>query len=257
MNWIPTIAIGVFGLIFVGVTGGLAVFFYLKLQKFAAVALTPVADVQGPTGKVQGKVVADEDALMKAPFSNVECVGYYLRVEEMQERLVTETVGNRRVTRMQREWVAVFTHVDAIEFAIKDKSGSADVDLSGVGALDISKTENVEQGALNYGGKAWRRLEDEFDEFRRFRRGEYRAVEQLILPGEKLLVFGPVSTKGDHPEFRVNKKKGDQELTVTDRSDEEVTSRYKKFAVGFAIASCALCLLFVGLAVAVNLLMKK
>lgn len=253
---IPTIIIGVFGLIFVGVTGGIALFFFRKLQKFTAVALTSVADVEPPTGKVQGKVVADEDGLMKAPFSNVECVGYYLRVDEMQERLVTETVGNRRVTRLKREWVPVFHHVDAIEFAVKDKSGSADVDLTGVGALDISKPENIEQGQLSYGGKAWRRLEDEFDEFRRFRTGEYRAVEQLILPGDKLLVFGPVSTRGDRPEFRINKKKGANELTLTDRSDEEMTSRYKKFALGFAIASCGLCLLFVGIAVFVNLMMK-
>ena len=252
---LPTIIIGVFGLIFVGVTGGIAVFFFLKLKKFTSVALTRVADVEGPMGKVQGKVVADEDQLMKAPFSNVECVGYYLRVEEMQERLVTETVGNRRVTRMKREWVPVFHHVDAVEFAIKDKSGAADVDLTGVGALDISKPENIEQGQLSYGGKAWRRLEEEFDEFGRFRNGEYRAIEQLILPGDKLLVFGPVNTKGERPAFRLSKK-GAKELTLTDRSDEEMTSRYKKCAVGFAIASCGLCLLFVGIAVFVNLMMK-
>ena len=47
-----------------------------------------------------------------------------------------------------------------------------------------------------------------------------------------------------------------KELTLTDRSDQEMTSRYKKFAIGFAIASCGLCLLFVGLAVLVNVLMK-
>ncbi len=253
---IPTIIIGVFGLLFVGITGGIAVFFYLKLQKFTSVALTRVADVEEPMGKVQGKVVADEDELMKAPFSNVECVGYYLLVEQMQMRMVTETVGNRRVTRMKREWVAVFNHVDAIEFAVKDKSGSADVDLTGVGALDISKPENVEKGQLNYDGKAWRRLEDEFDEFGRFGDGEYRATEQLILPGDKLLVFGSVSLKGDNPLFRLNTKKGAKELTLTDRSDEEMTSRYKKFALGFAIAACCLCLLFVGIAVFVNLMMK-
>lgn len=256
MNLIPSVIIGVFGLIFVGVTGGIAVFFYLKLQKFASVALTSVADMEEPMGKVRGKVVADENELMKAPFSNVECVGYYLKVEELQMRMVTETVGNRRVTRMKQEWVQVFSHVDAVEFAVKDKSGSADVDLTGVGAFDISKPENIEQGQLNVGGKAWRRLEDEFDEFNHFRSGEYRAIEQLILPGDKLLVFGAVRLKGDNPLFRINTKKGAKELTLTDRSDREMTSRYQKFAVGFAIASCCLCLLFVGLAVLVNVLMK-
>jgi hypothetical protein len=143
LNLIPTIAVGVFGLIFVGVTGGIALFFFFKLRKFTSVALTSVADVEEPTGKVQGKVVADETELMKAPFSNVECVGYYLKVEELQMRMVTETVGNRRVTRMKQEWVQVFSHVGAVEFAVKDKSGSADVDLTGVGALDISKPENI------------------------------------------------------------------------------------------------------------------
>jgi len=253
---IPTIIISVFGLIFVGITGGIAVFFLRKLQKFTSVALTPVADVEEPMGKVQGIVVADEDALMKAPFSNVECVGYYLLVEQIQMRMVTETVGNRRVTRMKREWVTVFSHVEAVEFAIKDKSGSADVDLTGVGSFDISKPENIEKGQLNFDGKAWRRLEDEFSEFNDFHDGEYRATEQLILPGDKLLVFGSVSLKGDNPLFRINKKKGAKELTLTDRSDEEMTSRYKKFAIGFGIASCCLCLLFVGIVVFVNVMMK-
>lgn len=257
LNLIPTVFIGLFGLIFVGVTGGLAVFNYLRLKKFASVEMTRVADVEEPLGKVQGKVVADEDNLMKAPFSNVECVGYYLAVEQLQIRMVTETIGNRRVTRPREEWVQVFHQVDAVEFAIRDKSGSADVDLEGVGSLDITDSEHVEKGQLSYGGKAWRRLEREFDEFRRFGSGNYRATEQLILPGDKLLVFGSVSLKGDNPLFRINKKKGQKELTLTDRSEKQVTARYKRFALGFAIASAVLCLLFVGIAVAVNLLMMK
>lgn len=258
MTILPTIIISVFGLIFTGVTGGIAVFNFLKLKKFTSVELTPVADVEEPLGKVQGKVVADEDDLMRAPFSNVECVGYYLVVEELQMRMVTETVGNRRVTRMRREWVRVFSHVDAIEFAIKDKTGSADVDLEGVGELHIADPEHIEKGGLSVGGKAWRRLEDEFSEIGRLGSGlEYRATEQLILPGDKLLVFGSVSLKGDNPLFRLNRKKGHKELTLTDRSDDEMAGRYRKFAIGFAVASCALFLLFVGIAVAVNVLMKR
>ena len=258
MNLIPTIAISVFGLLFVGICGGIAVFNFLKLKKFTSVALTRVADVEEPLGKVQGKVVADEDDLLRAPFSNVECVGYYLRVEELQLRMVTETVGNRTVTRPRQEWVQIFAHVDAVDFAVKDKSGSADVDLDGVKALHIADAEHIEKGKLAVGGKAWRRMTDEFDEFGRFGRGlDYRATEQLILPGDKLLVFGSVSLKGDNPLFRLNRKKGHKELTVTDRSDDQMAARYKKFAIGFAAAAAVLFFVFLAVIVVVNVLMKK
>ncbi len=258
MALIPTIALSLFGLLFVGICGGIAFYFYRKLKAFTDVPLTPVADLEEPLGKVRGKVVADEESLMRAPFSNVECVGYFLKLEELQMRMVTETMGNRRVTRMKREWTQIFAHVDAVEFAIQDKSGSADVDLEGVKALDIADAEHIEQGGLSVGGKAWRRLEDEFAEFERFGNGiEYRATEQLILPGDKLLVFGSVSLKGDDPLFRLNKKKGQKELTLTDRTDDELASRYKKFAIGFAIAAGALFFLILGLIVVVNLVFKK
>ena len=54
---------------------------WMRLKKFAAVELPPIADVEPPLGKIRGKVVlADEDEeLLRAPYSNVECAGYHLQ----------------------------------------------------------------------------------------------------------------------------------------------------------------------------------
>ena len=138
---------------------------------------------------------------------------------------------------------------------MKDKSGVTDIDLEGAGELDIMDSERQEGGSLAHLGKVWRRIAASCGPtFARLGDGEYRAKEQLVLVGDKLLVYGNVSIKkGNNPAFAAVGKKGKkQELLVTDRSDEEMEKRMRLFAWGFTVAAVVVAMLIVGIAGLIN-----
>lgn len=150
--------------IVVGVGGGaflLGIVFIimgiLSRRKLEAIRETPTvnaaqaAQLAGPAGtnKVEMRAVAESPAPLTAPASGTRCLYYRHNVEEMRERVVTDTDGS---THTEQDWVTVTDNKLSAPFVLRDETGTVSVTPDGAEFVP-QQTMNDQMGAYGYEGR--------------------------------------------------------------------------------------------------------
>jgi hypothetical protein len=157
----------------------------------------------------------------------IRCVYFKLVIEELRTRWVNRTrhEGRRVITERVREdyWHTVLEDVQAVDCVLDDETGYIFVELDQA-QMELDHTGEAESGLLdalpreaerrlnkmyNFSSKGWL-----FDP-------KFRYTETALPDGADVLVVGEAKKTRDGLVLRGNKKP----LMVTDKSEEELTSR--------------------------------
>jgi hypothetical protein len=228
--------------------GGVAVMIYYLLR--TGTNLSMIAEAQeGPIKrlkpglvKVRGEIDAEEgEKLLRSPVWGVRCVYFKLVIEEQRTRQVTTTHGtgsNRwRETRTEKYWHTVLTDEQSVNCVLEDKTGTIFVELEHA-QMELDHTGEGQSGLLDdLPREAERRLNKMYDFSSKgwLFNPTYRYTETSLPDGADVLVVGEAKKTRDGLVVRGNK----QPLMVTDKSEEELTSRLQWRWVGLLIGIIA------------------
>ena len=188
--------------------------------------------------KMRGEIRAVNGAdLLVSPMTQAPCVYYKFVVEQES----TRNDSTDQSMRTETDWHTVITDEQAVPAAVRDETGDALVDLKGAEVV-------LSQGQLNNTpAELERRLNTRYGFSGKgliFNKS-LRYTEQVIEEGVKVLVVGEVKV---HQSGTAVFIKGDHPLLVTDKSEDELVSHYKKEGIAFLIAALLFPLVLLGIA---------
>ena len=183
--------LGVIGLI-IGVPLFIAGLITLKKKKLMESHPTSkIRSLAIGIAEINGKVVPDK-GIMKSPFSNRDCVGVKIIIDQYSTEWDEHISG---------DWLGVKKLVRGIEFFLQDDTGKVLVDLRGA-ELFIPVSYEFESGSRAglppiYGTLS----EDEINELEELVGGNksMRYSESIIMPGDELYILGRAD---NYPKFR-------------------------------------------------------
>jgi hypothetical protein len=194
--------------------------------------------------KMRGEIRAVNGAdLLVSPMTQAPCVYYKFVVE--QER--TRNDRTDQSMRTETDWHAVITDEQAVPAAVRDETGDALVDLKGAEVV-LPQGQQLKSGTFN---NTPAELEGRLNTLYGFSSKGFifnkslRYTEQVIGEGVKVLVVGEVQV---HQSGTAVFIQGDHPLLVTDKSEDELVSHYKKEGIVFLIAALLVPLVLLGIA---------
>jgi hypothetical protein len=240
--------------------GGAFVFFALRAHKrLKLIEAAPMCQAdQLITGlaKMKGKIVPlDEDDLLTSPMTKTVCVYFRFLVQEERTRTVTSFQNGRNVTRTERYWHTVVDDVQAVDAAVKDKTGEALIDLTEA-ELTLQAMEATSGTFNSVPASLERTLQKRYGVSGKgliFNKN-MRYTESVIEPDARVFVVGDCKVKKNGS---TSFYKGDNPLLVTDKNEDELVGHYKKRFIGFSIGAVAVPLVLCGVAGVVGFLIWK
>ena len=229
---VPLLIAGFF-LLFGMVAFGLCLFFFLrnraKITSIESAQAVDVGDLDDGYWKTSGRVVALEEPLV-SPMTRTECVFFLFRVEELKTRTVStydhQSRGRRTGTRTETYWETVVTDRQAITCAVKDKTGSARIELSDAETVFSPSAHSTSGTFQNCPERLQRTLSKRYGFATKgliFNKG-LRYTETVIEEGDKLFVIGDVEIgRGGAPVF----VRGDKPFIVSDRSEAKLLAHFR------------------------------
>ena len=203
--------------------------------------------------KMRGEIRAVNGAdLLASPMTQAPCVYYKFVVE--QERTRNDRTDRSMGT--ETDWQTVLTDEQAVPAAVRDETGDALVDLKGAEVV-LSQGQQLKSGTFN---NTPAELEGRLSTRYGFSGKGFifnkslRYTEQVIEEGVKVLVVGEVKV---HQSGTAVFIKGDHPLLVTDKSEDELVSHYKKEGIAFLIAALLFPLVLLGIAGVAGYLIYK
>jgi len=211
--------------------------------------------------KMKGKIMAlDKDDLLISPMTGTRCVFYKFVVEEQRTRTVVRTETDargrsRQVRRTETYWHPIITDVQTVPTSVRDKTGEALLDLT-VAELTLTAMQ-AKSGTFNSVPKELERtLQRRYGVSTKgliFNKN-MRYTEAVIEQGAKVFVVGDCKIrKNGTASFH----KGDNPLLVTDRSEDELVSIYKKRFIGFMVGAFVAPALLFGVAAFAAYMLSK
>ena len=194
--------------------------------------------------KMRGEIRAVNGAdLLVSPMTQVPGVYYKFVVEQES----TRNDSTDQSMRTETDWHTVITDEQAVPAAVRDETGDALVDLKGAEVV-LSQGQQLKSGTFN---NMPAELEGRLNTLYGFSSKGFifnkslRYTEQVIEEGVKVLVVGEVKV---HQSGTAVFIKGDHPLLVTDKSEDELVSHYKKEGIAFLIAALLFPLVLLGIA---------
>ena len=183
--------------------------------------------------KMRGEIRAVNGAdLLVSPMTQAPCVYYKFVVEQES----TRNDSTDQSMRTETDWHTVITDEQAVPAAVRDETGDALVDLKGAEVV-LSQGQQLKSGTFH---NTPAELEGRHSTRYGFSGKGFifnkslRYTEQVIEEGVKVLVVGEVKV---HQSGTAVFIKGDHPLLVTDKSEDELVSHYKKEGIVFLIAA--------------------
>ncbi len=244
----PIIAVGII-LLFGGVITAILIYLTIKfrnrLKLIESAPLCTADQLRTGLAKMRGKIVSlvDEDEMLISPLTQTLCVYYKFVVSEQR----TRTVSHGRGYRTETYWHPVITDIQAVQSAVKDKTGEAVVDLK-VAEITLTQSCQAKTGLFSSAPKGLERRLQQLYGFSTkgliFNKN-LQYSEMVIEEGVKVFVVGDVKARKDgSSSFR----KGENPLLVTDKNEQELVSHFKWRYTAALIGAIVVPLLFLGCA---------
>lgn len=201
--------------------------------------------------KMEGTIIAPA-VTMRSPMSQTDCVFYRFHVQQLEVHTsrTTDSRGRSTGTQTNYTWVTLIDDCRCTTCGVEDGRGAIEVSLR---EADFALSVNVREQGDSIGDlpKRARRALRDYGQ-RSFHGKSIRCTEQIIEPGQEVLVLGKVrlvqTPHGVRPRFA----RGKQPLVITDGTEKELIRHiYGKmlgsiqYFVGSAI-TCLIAVVFIG-----------